>query len=85
MEQGDHLHLIGVGNLEDWAAGRGSLYYMEDKNGEKCLRGQCLEPGRCSFDNLRPAGLGNIRESVGAHNRRAEHSLRRPDACSAHP
>jgi hypothetical protein len=37
MEQGDHLHLIGVGTSEDWAAGRGSLYYIEDKNGEKCL------------------------------------------------
>ena len=37
MEQGDHLHLIGVGNSEDWAAGRGSLYYIEDNNGEKCL------------------------------------------------
>jgi hypothetical protein len=37
MEQGDYLHLIGVGNSEDWEAGRGSLYYIEDKNGEKCL------------------------------------------------
>ncbi len=37
MVQGNYLHLIGVGNSEDWAAGRGSLYYIEDKNGEKCL------------------------------------------------
>jgi hypothetical protein len=37
MEQADYLHLIGVGNSEDWQARRGSLYYIEDKNGEKCL------------------------------------------------
>jgi hypothetical protein len=37
MEQGDHLHLIGLGDSRDWEAGSGSLYYIEDKNGEKCL------------------------------------------------
>jgi hypothetical protein len=30
-------HIIGLGTSEDWEAGRGSLYYIEDKNGETCV------------------------------------------------
>jgi len=36
MEQ-KYLHLIGLGNAEDWQAGRGSIYYIEDRNGEKAV------------------------------------------------
>jgi hypothetical protein len=31
------FYIIGVGDQRDWEAGRGSLYYIEDKNGEKCV------------------------------------------------
>jgi hypothetical protein len=31
------LHVIGVGNKEDWEAGRGSLYYIEDRKRETAL------------------------------------------------
>ena len=31
------LHIITIGNVEDWEAGRGLLYYIEDKNGETAL------------------------------------------------
>lgn len=37
MEQGEYLYLIGVGSLEDWEAGNGSLYYIEDRKGEVAL------------------------------------------------
>lgn len=37
MEPGEYLRVIGVGTTEDWEAGRGSFYYIEDKNGEKAL------------------------------------------------
>jgi hypothetical protein len=31
------LHIIAIGNEDDWKAGRGSLYYIEDKDGETAL------------------------------------------------
>ena len=31
------LYIIGLGNEKDWEAGRGSLYYIKDENGEKCV------------------------------------------------
>jgi hypothetical protein len=31
------LYVIGLGGREDWEAGRGSLYWIEDKNGEHAL------------------------------------------------
>jgi hypothetical protein len=31
------FHIIGLGDQKDWEAGRGSIYYIEDKNGEKCV------------------------------------------------
>jgi hypothetical protein len=34
-DQEEYLYIIGVGAVADWEAGRGSLYYIEDKNGEK--------------------------------------------------
>lgn len=37
MNQGEYLHILGLGTQEDWSAGRGSLYYIEDKNGEKAM------------------------------------------------
>ncbi len=37
MEQGHLLYVIGVGDVEDWQAGRGSIYHIEDRNGEKAL------------------------------------------------
>ena len=37
MKQGEYLYVIGVGNSEDWEAGRGSFYCTEDRNGEKAL------------------------------------------------
>lgn len=35
--EGEYLYLIGVGNLEDWESGRGSLYYIEDRQSKKAL------------------------------------------------
>jgi hypothetical protein len=37
MEQGEHLHVIGLGGPADWQAGRGAIYYIIDGNGEKGL------------------------------------------------
>jgi hypothetical protein len=37
MEQREFLHVIGIGGPEDWEAGRGSFYYIEDKNNETAL------------------------------------------------
>lgn len=37
MEQGEYDYIIGIGSRADWEAGRGSYYYIEDKNGEKAL------------------------------------------------
>ncbi len=34
---GDPLHIIAMGGEEDWEAGHGSLYYIEDKKGETAL------------------------------------------------
>jgi hypothetical protein len=34
---GDLLHIIAAGGPEDWEAGRGSLYYIEDRNGKTAL------------------------------------------------
>jgi hypothetical protein len=37
MEPGERLYIIGLGGSEDWQAGRGSLYYIEDKDGAMVL------------------------------------------------
>ena len=37
MEQGHILYVIGVGDFEDWQAGGGSIYYIEDRKGERAL------------------------------------------------
>ena len=37
MEQGEYLYVIGVGSPKDWEAGAGSIYYIEDRQGEKAL------------------------------------------------
>ena len=36
-EQEEYLHIIAVSTPADWNAGKGSLYYIEDKNGEIAL------------------------------------------------
>ena len=35
--EGEYFYVIGVGSREDWESGQGSLYYIEDRNGEKAL------------------------------------------------
>jgi hypothetical protein len=38
MEQAEErYYLIGLGSAEDWQAGRGSLYFIERRSGEKWL------------------------------------------------
>ena len=37
MDQSEYLHVIGIGGPEDWEAGRGSFYYIEDKTSETAL------------------------------------------------
>ena len=37
MGEEGYLHIIGVGSIEDWEAGRGSIYYIADRRGETCL------------------------------------------------
>jgi hypothetical protein len=37
MEPGEHLHIIGLGDTDDWKAGRGSIYYIEDGRGKIVL------------------------------------------------
>ena len=36
-EQGQYLYIIGVGSSDDWKAGRGSIYHIEARNGEKAI------------------------------------------------
>ncbi len=37
MQQGEYLYVIGVGDAEDWEAGRGGFYYVEDSKGDQAL------------------------------------------------
>ena len=37
MEQGKNQYIIGVGNTDDWDAGRGSLYFIEGRDAAKYL------------------------------------------------
>jgi hypothetical protein len=34
-EQEEYQYILALGSPADWDAGKGSLYYIEDKNGEK--------------------------------------------------
>jgi hypothetical protein len=34
-EQEEYQYILALGSPTDWDAGKGSLYYIEDKNGEK--------------------------------------------------
>ena len=36
-EQEEYQYILALGSPADWEAGKGSLYYIEDKNGEKAL------------------------------------------------
>ena len=37
MTDDKFMYIIGVGSSRDWDRGNGSLYWIEDKNGERCL------------------------------------------------
>ena len=37
MDDDTLMYVIGLGGREDWEAGRGSLYWIEDPNGEHAL------------------------------------------------
>ena len=37
MQQGEYLYVIGLGDAEDWKAGRGGFYYVEDGKGARAL------------------------------------------------
>jgi hypothetical protein len=37
MSEEQYVYLIGVGSQEDWQAGRGSLYFIEDRCGERAM------------------------------------------------
>jgi hypothetical protein len=36
-EQKEYQYILAMGTPADWDEGKGSLYYIEDKNGEKAL------------------------------------------------
>ena len=68
METEEHLHVIGMGSEADWEAGRGSFYYIEDKNGEKCIPvftspERADRFARANFDN--PEAHTQMLESIG--------------------
>jgi hypothetical protein len=68
METEEHLHVIGMGSEADWEAGRGSFYYIEDKNGEKCIPvftspERADRFARANFDN--PEAHMQMLESIG--------------------
>ena len=33
----EYMYIIRVGSLEDWERGLGSLYWIEDRKGERCM------------------------------------------------
>jgi hypothetical protein len=37
MQENEYLYVIGIGVQADWEAGQGSLYYIEDRNGERAM------------------------------------------------
>jgi hypothetical protein len=37
MGSKETYYIIGVGDVEDWEKGQGAFYYIEDRNGERCL------------------------------------------------
>jgi hypothetical protein len=64
----EHLHVIGMGSEADWGAGRGSFYYIEDKNGEKCIpvftsAERADRFAQANFDN--PGAHIQMLESIG--------------------
>jgi hypothetical protein len=36
-EQEEYQYILAMGSPADWEAGKGSIFYIEDKNGEKAL------------------------------------------------
>ena len=68
METEEHLHAIGLGSEADWGAGRGSFYFIEDKNGEKCIpvftsAERADRFAQANFDN--PGAHIQMLESIG--------------------
>ncbi|MDQ5827640.1 MAG: hypothetical protein M3441_26140 [Chloroflexota bacterium] len=68
METEAYLHVIGMGSEADWEAGRGSFYFIEDKNGEKCIPvftspERADRFARANFDN--PEAHMQMLESIG--------------------
>ncbi len=70
MEQGEYVYIIGIGSPEDWDAGRGSLHYIEDKNGEKALPIFTAPEGAKEFASKyleTPEAYMQMLESLGAN------------------
>jgi hypothetical protein len=69
-EQGEYVYIIGLGSQADWDSGRGSLYCIEDKNGETVLPvfttpERLKAYGRANFDT--PEAYMQMLESLGAN------------------
>jgi hypothetical protein len=70
MEPGEHYYIIGVGSSADWEAGRGSLYYITDADGERALPVFTTPERAWEFveENLEtPEAYMQLLESIGAH------------------
>ena len=70
MEQGEYQYIIGVGSTEDWNAGRGSLYWIEDKNGERALPVFTTPEGAGEYIQAHfgtPAAYMQMLEGLGAN------------------
>lgn len=66
---GDPLHIIAIGDEVDWEAGRGSLYYIADKEGETALpvfTAAELADGFVQANFNTPEAHMQMLESVGA-------------------
>lgn len=69
MQQGEYLYVIGLGDAEDWKAGRGGFYYAEDGNGDHALPVFTTKEGAAGYatNNLRgPDAHLSMLESAGA-------------------
>jgi hypothetical protein len=54
-EQEEYQYILAMGSPTDWDAGKGSLYYIEDKNGERAMpvfttRQRAEDHARANFD-----------------------------------
>ena len=70
MDPDEYVYIIGVGSSADWEAGRGSLYFIEDKNGERALPIFTTSEGVQSFAEANfgtPEAYMQMLESLGAN------------------